>query len=124
MNTILLLQLLGSVNSLPSRRNLDQNPLLVNSQFLVQVDNVQGFFDSGFCVETEACIDFSAYSTWHNFEDLFAEFNEQSVKCCVDFLVDGAAVRFSVVDCRFDLFGIGGFLGGGEDERRVTIQRS
>jgi len=115
MNSILLLQLLCSLNSLPRRRNLDQNPLLVNSQFLVQVDDVQGFIDGSFCIETEAGIDFSTYSTRHDFEDFFAEFNEQSVQCRIDFFVDGAAVGFAVVDCCFDLFGVGRFLGSGED---------
>jgi hypothetical protein len=121
MNPILLLQLLCRLNPLPSGRNLDQNPLFINPQFLVQLDDMECLFNGGLFIKREPCIDFCGDSSGDDFEDFITEFNEETVECVVDLLVDFGGFGFSVGAGCVDEFCVGGFFGGSEEEGGVAV---
>lgn len=88
MNPIILLQFLCRLNPLPRTRNLDQNPLLIDPQFLVQLNDVKRLFHGGLLVKGEAGVDFGGDSSRDDLEDFFAEFDEETVEGIVDLGVD------------------------------------
>ena len=87
MNPMFLLQLLCSLNALPGTSNLDQNPTLIDPQFLVQFNDMESFINGRLFIKGETCVDFSGDSSRDDFEDLFAEFDEETVEGTVDLVV-------------------------------------
>ena len=123
MNSILLLQFLCRLNPLPRTRNLDQNPLLIDPQFLVQLDDVQCFLHGGFLVKREAGVDFSGHTSRDDFQDFLAEFDEETVEGIVDLVVDVRGFGFAVCAGCVNDFCVRGLLGGGEEEGGVPLSK-
>ena len=59
------------------------------------LDDVESFVDGGFDVKGESGIDFCGDLAGNNLQDLFAEFDEEAIEGCVDFLIDVFALRRS-----------------------------
>jgi hypothetical protein len=111
MNAMFRLQLLGSLNSFPRTRNLNQDATLIDSKFLVQFNDVQCFFNSCLSVEGETGIDFSGNSARDYLKDFFAELNEKTVESGVNLIVDIAAFGFTIFACFVDDFGVSRLFG-------------
>ena len=62
--------LLGSLNPFPGGGKLDENPLLGDASFLVELDEALGLSNGGILIEGEPCIDLSGDTAWDELEDL------------------------------------------------------
>lgn len=110
VDAVVPLQDLGGLDTLPCRRNLDENALLANSLLLVQlgevrfteiggliggnthVNDTEGLVDRGLCVEREAGVNLGGDLAGDNVEDLLAELDEEAVECGVDLVLDVVGV--------------------------------
>jgi hypothetical protein len=135
---VVLLEDLGSLDTLPCGGDLDQDTFLWNADGLVKlytllanllprplqlvtyVNDVKGFFDRLLGVERVAGVNLSRDTSWDNLQNLLAKLDQQAVKRSVDLLIETTfAVLLGVLDGVVHQLGILCLLGGSEDERRV-----
>ena len=74
-----LLQLAGSLNTLPGRRNLDQHAVYMHPLPLVQLNQAFGTGNSGHGVETQSRIHFSGHTPWNKAQNFTAKTHQQMV---------------------------------------------
>jgi hypothetical protein len=58
---------------------------------------MQCLFYRCFCVEGEACVDFSRYTTWDNFQDLTAKLNKKVIESGIDLVVNTFARLLAIL---------------------------
>jgi len=92
MNPMLRFEFLGSLNPLPGTRNLNQDPILADAQFLVEVNNVLSLGNGGLGVKGEAGVDFSGDAAGYDLQNFLPEFDEETVQGGIDLVVDVAAL--------------------------------
>ena len=76
VNPVVTLELARSLDTLPCRRDLDQDALLLDTDRLVERDELLSLSLGAFLVEREAGINLSGDAAGDDGEDLLAEFYE------------------------------------------------
>ena len=71
-------------------------------------------------IEREASVNFGGDSARNNFQDLVAEFDEESIKCSINLLIEVLAFVLAVLDGDVYEFGVFGLFRCSEDERGVS----
>jgi hypothetical protein len=132
-------KLVGGLDTLPGRGELDENTLLVNAGLLVElifllvlvyiflaraityVDDAESLLDGDLLVEGEAGVNLSGDLAGNDLENLATELDKKVVESDVNLGVDilALAVLHAVRDSIVNELGVLGLLGGGEDEGRV-----
>ena len=79
MNSMVPLQDLGCLDSLPSGGELDQHPLLGHAELLVKGNQLQGLGHLALHVEAEPGVHLSGDAALDNLQDLSAETDKQFV---------------------------------------------
>jgi len=73
------LKLASSLDTIPSRSNLDEDTLLLDAQALVELNKVDRLRLGRLLVKREGCVDLGRDTAWDDVEDLLAELNEKTV---------------------------------------------
>ena len=76
MDAVLGLELLRGLDTLPSRGDLDQNALLLDTDRLVELDEVLGLRLGRLLVEGQLGVDLGGDTTGDDREDLLAELDK------------------------------------------------
>lgn len=76
MNVVVPLEFPGGLDTLPSRSDLDEDTVLVNTEGLVEGEELLGLGLGGLLVEGKAGIDLSGDTARNDFENLLAELDE------------------------------------------------
>jgi hypothetical protein len=76
VNLIIALKFTGSLDTLPSRRDLDQNTLLGDADGIVKRDELLGLSLGGFLVKGETGIDFGRDTARNDSKNFFAKLDE------------------------------------------------
>ena len=76
MNALVALELASSLNTFPSRRDLDKHTLFLDSNGFVERNEVPGFGLGAFFVKGETSVNFSRDTAGNNRKDFFPEFYE------------------------------------------------
>ena len=100
---------MGGFDTFPGGGKLDQHARFVDTDGFVELsrsvqsglksarstyfNDMKGLVDGPFDIEGETGIHFRRDSSRNNLQDLVAEFNEQPVKCCVHFLLNGVSLQ-------------------------------
>lgn len=79
MNAMVAFKFASGLNAIPCRSNLDEHALLLDSQALVELNEVNSFRFGRLLVEGEGSVDFSGDAAGDDVEDLLAKLDEQSV---------------------------------------------
>lgn len=83
------------------------------------LDDVQSLVDGTLGIEGESCVDLSGDLARDDVQDLLSEFDQETIECGINLLVDSLAVFLAVRNSNVDQLGIFGLLGCGKDEGRV-----
>jgi hypothetical protein len=119
VNTVLGLELTGGLDALPGGGDLDENTLLVNSDGLVEINDVKSLVNRGLLVEGETGINFGGDLSWNDGENFLSELDEESVKGSIDLRIDVITVFLSVSNGGIDQMSVFWLLGSSKDERWV-----
>ena len=76
MDLVLSLELAGGLDTLPCGRDLDKNAVLVDTDGLVESNELPGLGLGGLLVEGETGIDLSGDTAGDDLQDLLAELDE------------------------------------------------
>ena len=76
VNAVVALELASSLDTLPSRSDLDEDTLLLDASGLVESDELLGLGLGGLLVEGETGIDLSGDTAGDDLQDLLAELDE------------------------------------------------
>lgn len=76
MDLLVLLKVLGSLDTLPGGSDLDENALAVNAEGLVEGNELLGLLDGALGVEGEAGVDLSRDTARDELKNGLAELNE------------------------------------------------
>ena len=76
MNAFVTLELAGSLNTFPGRRDLDEDTFPLDSDGLVKRDELFGLGLGPFLVKGETGIDFGGDTAGNDGKNLFAKFDE------------------------------------------------
>ena len=87
MDAVLGLELLRGLDTLPSRGDLDQNALLLDTDRLVELDEVLGLRLGCCLVEGQLGVDLSGDAAGNDREDLLAELDELYDRMVLEILV-------------------------------------
>lgn len=88
----LLLELLGGLDTLPGRGDLDEDAVLVDTDRLVELDQLAGLGEGRLGVKREDGVDLGRDTAGDNLEDGLAELDEEAVSGGLGLVVDGAVV--------------------------------
>lgn len=116
----LLLEDLGGLDTLPGGGDLDEDTVLVNANVLVELDEVASLGEGALSVERVLGVYLGRDTAGDNGEDLLAELDEEAVKSGVGLGVDITVLLLAVLDSNVNELGVGGELGGSEDEGGVS----
>jgi len=119
VDSVLGLELTGGLDTLPGGGDLDEDTLLVDSDGLVEIDDVESLVDGGLLVEGETGINFGGDLSRDNGENFLSELDEESVKGSIDLGIEVSAVFLSVSNGGIDQMSVFWLLGSSEDERWV-----
>lgn len=78
MDSVLLFELSGGLDALPSGSDLNEYPGLVNSNGFVECQELLGLFLGAFFIKRESSIDFGRDTARDDLEDLLAKLDELS----------------------------------------------
>lgn len=81
MDVFSSLKVFGCLDTLPSRSNLDQDPLLVNTGVAIKLDDLLCFGNRRILVKGESSVHLGRNTTWNDLEDLDTKVNEEFVEC-------------------------------------------
>mmetsp|Transcript_26947 Transcript_26947/g.52535 ORF Transcript_26947/g.52535 Transcript_26947/m.52535 type:complete len:212 (-) Transcript_26947:87-722(-) len=113
----LLLKRLPCLDAFPCRRNLDQDPILLDTVLLVESEDLVGLGDGGLDVKGEPSIHLSAHVPWHKLCDLDSKRHSQPLRRIRHPGVQGIAL--GCLDGIVHKLSKLGVVDGGEDQRRV-----
>lgn len=119
VDTVLGLELLGSLDTLVGGGDLDEDSVRRNALGLVEVNELQSLLDGGVLVERESGVDLGGDSTGDNLENLGAELDEQLVQSNVDLLLGVGGLGLGERNGLVNELGVLGLLGSGQDQRGV-----
>jgi len=88
VNSMFGLKLTGGLDTFPGGSNLDENPVLGDTNRFVKVNDVEGFVNGGLFVKGELGVNFGGNLARHNLQDLLSEFHQKHVKGSIDLLLD------------------------------------
>jgi hypothetical protein len=137
VDTVVTLEDLSSLDTLPCGSDLDQDAVLGDALLAVELlivlvlspvccnaartylNKVESLVDGGFGIERVTSVDLCGDLTGDDLENLLAELNKETVEGIINLLVDRAALLLSIVDGDIDQLGVLLLLRSSEDERRV-----
>ena len=110
----LLLEVTGSLDTLPGGADLDQDTVTGDTGLLVETDDLAGLGLGSLLVEGEAGVDLGGDTARDNLEDLLTEFDEKSVHGVLGLLLELAALGLAKGDSSVDQLLVSGELSSGE----------
>lgn len=91
MNALNSLEVLGSLDTLPGRGDLDEDTLLGNTSILVETNDLLGLGNGGLLIERKTGINLSRDTARNDLENLNTEVDKELVKSRLGLGLDGAS---------------------------------
>ena len=123
VDVVVTLELAGSLDTLPSGGNLDQDALPLDANRLVKCDKVLGLGNSSLLVERKTGVNLGRDTARDDLEDLRAELDEETVSSVGDLLLLVTALLLGVLDGNVNQTGVLLLLDGSEDKRLRKASR-
>ena len=91
MNALDSLEVLGSLDTLPGRGDLDEDALLGNTSILVETNDLLGLGNGGLLIERKTGINLSGNTARDDLENLNTEVDKELVKSRLSLGLGGSA---------------------------------